>query len=272
MDRSRWGGRVFPAVCTAAGITALILCASARADALGDLRAKLASLDGRAPIQATLTVETTTVSKKENAGKPQTAQARLELRAGDGLSVHVDAATLQQAATELAAATTNATHPTPALSLLRSSVDPVTLAELLSEGPHLLRKLSPATAATVTATTLWGKPAQELTVSLPAPKSSDIKLKDFSDSFSIWLDTGGVPLAASEQTQGKGCFLFLCMRVAESASYTFEVAGGRLLASKLSTEHKQSGLGQDSDTHTVYTLEVQSPAGSTARAGIRRQD
>lgn len=238
-------------------VPAMLLAANAHADTLTDLRAKLASLDGEAPIHAMLTVKTSTVNKKENGGKPQTAEAQLDMQAGDGLSLHVSQATLHQAATELAAAATNADQPTPTVSLLNRSVDAMTLAHLLAEGPNLLRKLAPATAATEHSTTLWGRSAQEVTVTLPAPKSSDIKLKDFSDQLSIWLGAGGVPVAASEQTQGKGCLLFVCMDVQQSSSYTLQVVGNRLVATGLTTEHKQSGLGQDSNTHTVYALQIQ---------------
>lgn len=256
MRKSRIGGRASSALAAAWMLPAMLLVTNAQADALSDLRAKLASLDGQAPLQAVLTVKTTTLSKKENGGKPETAEAQLDIQVGNGLSVKVTQATLQQAATELAAAATNADRPTPVVSLLHGSVDALTLAHLLAEGPNLLRKLTPATTATVKSTTLWGQPAQEVTVALPAPKSSEIKLKDFSDMFSIWLDGDGVPIAAAEQTQGKGCMLFLCMHVQKSASYTLQVVGNRLVATGLSIEHKQSGLGQDSDTHTSYTLQI----------------
>lgn len=253
----RIGGRTLTVVAVSLFVLAALFAANARADGLSDLRAKLASLDGQTPIHATLTVKTSTTSKKENGGKPQTAEARFDIQVNDGLSLHVSQNTLHQAATELAAATTNADVPTPTVALLNRSVDAMTLAHLLNEGPNLLRKLAPATTATAKSTSLWGHSAREITVTLPAPQSSEIKLKDFSDQFSIWLDAGGVPIAASEQTQGKGCMLFLCMDVTESASYTLQVVDRRLVATSLSTEHKQSGLGQDSDTHVIYTLQVQ---------------
>lgn len=257
MCGSRMGGRVLAAFAVSSFMLAALFAASARADTLTDLRAKLASFDGQTPIHAALIVKTRTARKKENGGKPQTAEAQVGIQAGDGLSIHVEQATLRQAAAELAAASTNADHPTPTVALLNRSMGAVTLEHLLNEGPNLLRRLAPATAATAKSTTLWGRPAQEVTVTLPAPKSSEIKLKDFSDQFSVWLDAAGVPIAAAEQTQGKGCMLFLCMDVMESASYTLQIVARRLVATSLSTEHKQSGLGQDSDTHTIYTLQVQ---------------
>lgn len=257
MYESRIVGRVIPALAILLFVLAALFAANAHADALSDLRAALAGLDGQAPVHATLELKSTTVNKKENGGKPQSAEAQLDVEAGDGLSVHVEQGTLRQAATELAAATTNAGHPTPTVALLNRSVDPLVLEHLLAEGPNLLRKLAPATAASKKSTTLWGRPAREITVTLPAPKSSEFKLRDFSDEFSIWLGADGVPVAATEQTQGKGCMLFLCMQVAESTSYTLQVVAKRLIATRLTVEHKQSGLGQDSDTHTTYVLQIQ---------------
>lgn len=250
----------------------VLFATGAHADALSDLRTTLAALDGDSPIQATLDVKSTVVNKKENGGKPESAEARLDIQAGDGLSLHVQQTTLQQAATELAAAATNTDHPTPMVGLLNRHLEPITIAHLVSEGPNLLRLLGPATTATVKSTTLWGKPVHELEVSLPKPKSSNFKLKDFSDTLSVWMDTKGVPIAAAEQTHGKGCLLFLCMDVTESSSYALEVVAGRLVATTLTTDQKQNGLGQDSDTHITYTLQVQQAANTAAPAAISKPD
>lgn len=243
---------------------ALLLAAGAHADALSDLRATLAGLDGHTPIQATLDVKLTTTSKKENGGKPVSAETRLEIRAGDGLSVHIAQATLQQAATEAAAVATNADHPAPTVALLNNGVDPVTLEHLVSEAPNLLRVLAPATTASVKSTTLWGQPVRELSVTLPQPKSANVTLKDYSDVLALWLDAQGIPLASSEQTRFKACLLFLCAHTASSANKTLQVVNGRLVATRQTTDQQLSGLGQDSDTQTLYTLQIQpAPAAAT---------
>lgn len=251
----------------AAPCVALLLATGAHADALSELRATLAGLDGHVPIQAVLEVKLTTTSKKENGGKPVSADARVDIHAGDGLSVHIAQATLQQATTEAAAAATNADHPAPTVALLNNGVDPVTLDHLVSEAPNLLRALAPATTASVKSTTLWGKPVRELSVTLPQPKSANVTLKDYSDVLTLWLDAQGIPLASSEQTKFKACLLFLCAHTASSASKTLQVVNGRLVAISQTTDQQLSGLGQDSDTQTVYTLQIQpTPAAATTTA------
>ena len=235
------------------------------ADALSDLRATLSSLSSQAPLAATLDVKSSTTSKKENDGKPELAEAHLDIQAGDGLSVHIDKTTLQQADTELQAAVGDADYPTPTAELLGNSVDALTIEHLVSRGPALLRMLASATAATASSTTLWGQPARELVIPLPPPKSKNVSLKDYQRTVSVWLDAAGLPLAYSDHTQFKACLLFFCATADNTESDRLEVVNGRLVAAMTTRDRKMSGLGQDSDTHIVYLLNVKtaSPAAGT---------
>ena len=268
MYPGRGGRPTAPRITTtllATSCIALLLAAGAHADALSDLRATLATLQGHAPIQATLDVKLTTTSKKQNSDKPVSANARLKIQAGDGLSVHIAQVTLQQAATEAAAAATNADHPAPTVALLNNGMNPATLDHLVSEAPNFLRVLALATAVSVKSTTLWGEPVRELSVTLPKPKSANLTLKDYSDVLTLWLDAQGILVASSEQTKFKACLLFLCAHTASSASKTLQVANGRLVATRQTTDQQLNGLGQDSDTQTVYTLQIQpAPAAATS--------
>ncbi|MDE2139978.1 MAG: hypothetical protein KGJ17_05670 [Gammaproteobacteria bacterium] len=254
---------IVPATLLVAGLG---LGSAVHADALSDLRMTLSKLSSQAPLQATLDVKSSTTSKKENGGKPELAEAHFAVQVGDGLSVHVGKTTLHLADTELQAAVGDADYPTPTAELLGNSVDPLTIEHLVARGPALLRLLASATAATASSTSLWGQPARELVIQLPPPKSKNVSLKDYQRTVSVWLDAAGMPLAYSDHTQFKACLLFFCATADNTESDRLEVVNGRLVASMTTRDRKMSGLGQDSDTHIVYLLNVKtaSPAAGTA--------
>ncbi|MDE2071056.1 MAG: hypothetical protein KGJ04_07330 [Gammaproteobacteria bacterium] len=255
-------------VCATLLLAGLAPETAARADALNDLRTTLSKLSSQAPLQATLDVKSSTTSKKENGGKPELAEAHFTIQVGDGLSVHVGNTTLQLADTELQAAVGDADYPTPTAELLGNSVDPLTIEHLVARGPALLRLLASATVAAASSTTLWGQPARELVIQLPPPKSKNVSLKDYQRTVSVWLDAAGVPRAYSDHTQFKACLLFFCATADNTESDRLEVVNGRLVASMTTRDRKMSGLGQDSDTHIVYLLNVRtvSPAAGTAES------
>lgn len=238
---------------------ALLGSPAAHADALGELRATLSKLPAPANLNARLTVTSTTTSKNVNGGKPVSGAATIEIQADPGLSLHFAPALLAQGYAESRATQTNADAPTPVLTLLRDALQPLHVADLIEAGKYLLTATAGATTATAKATTLYGAPVRELTMALPQPKSADskVKLKDFSDQVSVWLNADGVPVAYSEASSGEGCLLFLCIHANEQQSATFAMIGGCLVMTARTTERKQSGLGRDSDTRSVYTLAVQ---------------
>ncbi|HKV97652.1 MAG TPA: hypothetical protein VJR90_09205 [Gammaproteobacteria bacterium] len=255
---------VISAVLLAAGIAPEI---AAHADALSDLRTTLSKLSDQSPLEATVDVKWSNVNKKENSGKPQSATVLFDIELGSGLRMHFSSASLQQADTELQAAIGDADHPTPTVALLGNDVDPLTMEHLLTRGPALLRLLANASAATVSETTLWGQPARELLVQLPQPKSKDVSLKDYQRTVSIWLNADGVPLAFTDHSQFKACLLFLCATTDSTESDRLDVVNGRLVATLVSRDQKLSGLGQNTDSHIVYTLIVQAAKPATKAAG-----
>lgn len=240
----------------------------AHADTLSDLRAALHALAPLSSLKATLDVKSTTTRKKVNGGKPVSGEAKIGVQVGDGLSLHFAPALLHRAHAELTAAATAAV-PTPTASLLKNAVDPTRVVNLVEAGPWLLNAMSGATTASVEATTLFGAPARKLTMTLPQPKSTDssIKLKNYTDVVSVWLNADGIPIAYSEASGGEGCLVLLCMHAKEQQTATFTMIGGCLVVTSRTTGQKTSGLGQGSDTHNVYTLAVQQARCAPASPG-----
>ena len=235
--------------------------APANAEVLTALHAKLAALHAPVTADATLDIHTTTLNKKAHGGKPSQARARIGIQMGaDGLAIHVAPALLAAAAAELKAQAVNADTPTPVVDLLGNAGNPVRVARLLQMAPALLNDTATAQVTGVKASNFHGTPAQELSLSVPQPKSTGGigDFKDFSDVLTIWLGADGVPLGYQGDTRFQVCKLFLCMHFTQSVATTLKLVNGCLLAATRSTEQKTSGLGQDSDTRTTYALQVQS--------------
>ncbi|MGB9429255.1 MAG: hypothetical protein WCC11_05175 [Gammaproteobacteria bacterium] len=231
------------------------LAAAAHADELADVRASLQGLENRAPIHGTLDVQSTTIKDKSGPGKSQTANLQLEIQAGDGLSIHLAAALLQQINTEKSAHGADPDQPALTADLL-AQVNPLQVEDIVSAAPMLLRALVSAASPVVKPAKLWGSPVQELSVKLPPPvsKKDSADMKDYQGGMLLWLDAKGVPLAYQQTMHAKFCKFFLCVTVDELENGTLRVIDGRLVTVTLIQEHKQSGLGQGSDTHIVYNL------------------
>lgn len=236
----------------------------ARADALTDLRTTLRGLDAPTRINAVLDVQAQMTRGKGDSAKQHSAHLQLNIQASDGLGIQLSPALLQQVAAEKAAHAADPDHPAPTADLL-DQTGPWQIENIVSVAPMLLRVLAGAESLSVKPSQLYGQSVQELSMKLPPPvsKSDSSNLKDYASTASVWLNSKGVPLAYAYSMHGKFCKFFLCVTVSQNQSGSLQVIDARLVAMTTIQENKQSGLGQDSDTHTVYTLQIQ-PAPATA--------
>ncbi|MGH8414201.1 MAG: hypothetical protein ACRESX_05670 [Gammaproteobacteria bacterium] len=236
----------------------ICLAVNAHADPLTDLRTTLKGLDSQAAIKATLDVQSTVTGSKSDSSKPRSAHLQLAIQAGDGLGLQLSPALLQQIGAEQAAHAADPSHPTPTADLL-SSIGPMQIEHMVSAAPALLRTLQGAGTPVIKQTVLEGEPVQELSLNLPLQASKEEKssVKDYQDKLVLWITLKGIPQAYQETTHAKFCKFFLCVTVDDMHSGWLQVIDGRLVTVKLTREQKQSGLGQDSDTHTVYNLQLQ---------------
>lgn len=242
----------------ASTITSAGLCTNAHADVLTDLRTTLQALDTHTNINGVLDVQTQVTHGKADSTKQHSAGLQLNIQAGDGLTMQLSPGLLQQVAAEKAAHAADPNHPAPTADLLNQT-GPWQIENIVSVAPMLLRMLANAESPNIKPAQLYGQPVQELSVKLPPPvsKSDASNLKDYASTVSVWLGVKGVPLAYAYSMQGKFCKFFLCVTVSQSESGPLRVIDGRLVAMTMIQENKQSGLGQDSDTRTVYTLQIQ---------------
>lgn len=246
---------------------------SAQADALSGLRITLQGLNAHTAINGVLNVQSDATRGKADSAKQHSAHLQLNIQASAGLGIQLSPALLQQIAAEKAAHAADPDHPAPTADLL-DQTGPWQIENMVSVAPMLSRLLTGAESLSVKPTQLYGQPVQELSMQLPPPvsKSDSSNLKDYASSASVWLNSKGVPLAYAYSMQGKFCKFFLCVSVSQSESGSLQVIDGRLVAMTMIQENKQSGLGQDSDTHTVYTLQVQPAAKTPAPIAISKPD
>ncbi|MGH8371008.1 MAG: hypothetical protein ACRESC_08505, partial [Gammaproteobacteria bacterium] len=203
---------------------ALIICLlpvrKARADELSDLHATLQNLNANTEIKGTLDVQSIKVNPKkdDDEGKDDKqkppAQLQLEIDAGNGLSMHLAPALLQQIDVEQQANADDPEKSTPTADLLRS-VGLMEVERMVSAAPGLLRGLKGAESVTSTQTQLDGASVQELSMAVPlnASKKDSSNISDYRGTMSVWLDAKGTPLAYRQTFHAKFCKFFLCMSV-----------------------------------------------------------
>ncbi|HEY1771883.1 MAG TPA: hypothetical protein VGH91_01675 [Gammaproteobacteria bacterium] len=235
-----------------------LTCASAQADALTDLTAKLKTLEAPTAVKGTLDASYDEFDAKGVADKTKSARFKLDIDGSDGLQMHLSPELVQTLSAEETANAADPEKPTPNMDLLRE-MNPLRIQHMLSAAPTLLRDLDGATGQVTKPAKLGGADVIQLTVSLPfrAPKKDSDAAKDWQDTFTVWLDSQGMPLQVQDQIHAKFCKFFLCVTVDDSYSDTLHVVGGRLVITALSQEHQQSGLGQDAHTKTTATLQLQ---------------
>jgi hypothetical protein len=260
-------GSVHAARILLSGILVAVLAvymSGAEADSLSDLRTVLQGLDAGTAIHGTLEVQSIKLNpkqddKQKNAKQTPPAQLQLAIDAGEGLGIHLSPALLQRIDAEQQANADDPEKLTPTVDLLRG-VGPMEIERVVSAAPGLLRALEGAEGVASKQAELDGAPVQELSMKLPfkASKKQRSDISDYKGSMTIWLDAKGVPLAYRQTFHGKFCKFFLCVTVDETRDGKLQIVAGRLIATSYIDESKQSGLGQDGDSKTIYSLNLES--------------
>lgn len=253
--------------------TGAIPLARAQADTLSELRSTLQGLNAQTVINGILDAQSNVLHGKADSNKPHSAHLQLNIQAGNGLDIHLSPALLQQIAAEKTSHAADPEHPAPTADLL-DQTSPWQIENIVSVAPMLLRMLADAESPSVKPAQLYGQSVQELSVKLPPPlsKSDSSNLKDYASTASVWLSSNGIPLAYAYSMQGKFCKFLLCVSVSQSESGSLQVINGRLVMMTMIQESKQSGLGQDSDSRVVYSLQVQPMSKATPPAAVSKPD
>lgn len=228
-----------------------------RADALGDLRARLNTLQAEPDINGVLDASYESYDDKGAVDKAKSAHLQLDIEADGGLSAHLNPELVQALASEEGRNSADPEQPTPLADLLRE-LSPTHLRHMLLAADTLLVLMEGATSPTTQAATLDGAPVTVLSMDLPlkASKKQSDGMKDWQDRLTVWLDAQGLPLQIEDKAHGKFCKFFFCLSFDENHAATLKLVNGRLVAVKETVERQQSGLGQDAHTKMTDTLEV----------------
>ena len=234
-------------------VAALLLASAAWADALDDLRLRLAPSSAMEPLRATALREV----RRERKDQPtQEGAVRFTLTASAaGLQIEYAPTELQRAAAEKSQ--TDPDQPQP-VSMALQNLDIAGLAAMLDAGPALLGLLEGGSLIRQSPGEYQGLPAQLLEVSLPArvPSSEMKYMKTAQSSARLWLDAAGLPLCLEHQLQLKGSFLFISFEASRIQRSRYQRAGGRWVVLREELRRTGSGLGQSGSSVTTTTLKL----------------
>lgn len=246
-----------------AGRFALLLMLAAvghaHANAVEDLRAKLADWRGAAPIAAKLSIEQNNRRGEGATAKVSADQAELVARAsGDGLQLDYNRATLARLEAESDQRSRNPEAVTPLNDLLREA-SPMRITAALSYAPSLLRKLDQATLKEERLDQRDGQQRRLLVMNVPPnmPAKDRDSIKEYSGELKIWLDDAGLPLAIEQQQNFSGRRLLISFRSANSEKLRLSPIGGRLVVIHQQREQSFSGFGESNEVRTTMQLTPQ---------------
>lgn len=243
-----------------AAATVMSMPCVAHADGLADLKGALGRMQAQTPVKATLDAKTW---RKEGEGKDSdeyAGNAAITLEDGNaGLRLHYSRELMARMDADHQASARNPNAKTPALYALRE-LGPDDLRPLVSAGDSLARQLERATFKAEKAAAWQGKPARQLTFSLPVSSLSDRDrkyVKAFEGSFDVWIGADGVPLASSLNLHGSGrAFLVVSFEFHQEEQRTYALTGDRLLVTRQESKMSNAGAGERSESRVVKTLQV----------------
>ena len=241
-------------------VTLLVLLAplSLHADALTDLRATLAQLAATTPARGAFEVTTTNKSSDEDQAIQGKASVTFEI--GDaGLRILYSKPTLMQANQEARAEATDPERQTPARAGM-GRIRALQLAEMLDSAAALSTDLLTAQLIEAKPAMYRGKPARLVAFKLSPKlsKSAAKHVKKVDAKLSVWLDDGGVPIAAERDFLVKASFMLMSFESDQKQNWTYTRAGDRLVATSYEETQKSDGMGQHNVTHVVQVVRLDS--------------
>lgn len=238
----------------------LLLTTAARADAVSDLRATLAHLQGNQPLAATMQVSST-VKEGDDASKTTRAKVQIDVSSdARGLHMGFSPTLLQRSSREAAANASNQDAPTPIQNLL-ARLSPVNVQPMVDYATELGHSLDGATLASEKNEVHDGKPTHLLVFSVPVPAeaSRQMTVKDYTGEVKVWLGADGVPVAVREVTKVTGRKLLISIEFGRATDYSLHVIGSRLVVASRHTEESHSVFGKSGVSVTDAVLTPVSP-------------
>lgn len=241
-------------------IALCFLCGAAQADGLADLKGALVRLQGTAPLKATLDSKTwrRVGEGKEMEEYTGTASVGLEYGA-QGLQIHYGKDMLARMEAEELTTAKNPNAKTPTIYAARE-FSPVELRPMISAAASLAHQLERAAYKGEKATVYYGKPARQVSFSVPVDTLSDRQrkyIKEFNGSLEVWITADGTPLASRLLLNGSGrAFVVVGFDFKSDEQNVYMLAGDRLLTVRKESKSSSSGAGEKSEDKVVKTLQA----------------
>lgn len=245
---------------TIGAFAAMLLCGPARADGLADLKAALSRLQAQTPLKATLEAKTWRRSGEGRDADEYSGSASVALEDGSqGMRLQYGRELLTRMDGEQQAMAKNPNAKTPTLYAMRE-LGPDDLRPMVSAAEGLARQLERTTFKGEKAATHNGKPARQLSFSVPVTALSDRErkyLKEFDGRFDVWIDAAGTPLASHLNLQASGrAFVVVGFDYKQDEQCPYALAGDRLLVTRKESKTSNAGAGEKSEDRVVKTLQA----------------
>jgi hypothetical protein len=239
-------------------LTVLLLlatAASARADAVADLKRTLASLRGTSAIDAAF--ESHHVNKARGrffTGNLNTHSVADIHGGADGVRVTLSHATVERLRAQRAAGRRDDADA----SEQAGDVPAAQVAELLDFAPTLQALLARAVLVGEREAPLGATPARLLAFKVPPerPRAKDVKIESNGDDLSLWIGRDGVPLAAERKAQFSVGFLFLKATGGATEKWTFARRDDRLVVTRHERASSGGAMGQTAEGTETESIAV----------------
>lgn len=232
--------------------------ASLQADTLGELKAKLDTLQGGAPLKAEVRLASTAKAEGDNGSAEAKASIGVE-EGPQGLRITWPSELIAKLGAENIAKAKDPEVKTPTRAAVEE-LDTTSVYEYLHAAEVLQRRLEQASFLGETQEVRDGVSLRKLAFKLtPKLREKDKKyVKELTASATIWLGADGVPVAAESKIHVRGrALLVISFESEESESFAFANVGGRLVVTQHQKESKGSGAGEKSERKATTVLAVE---------------
>jgi hypothetical protein len=235
---------------------AILLCGSAQANGLDDLKAALSPLQGHGALRGAYEVRETRTDLARGGKGPETTQASaLVEEDASGLSIRWERSLLRKAADESSPA--KGAGKKEALSALIAQSSAPRLSIALNYAPRLLQSLFMSQYRSERTEQWQGRPTRvvEVLISPQEVPNESVNIKENTIVAQFWLGADGVPLAASTVHTVKAKFMvFMSYEKTTREEFSFATMSNRLVVLKRDSQGKEKGPGIDNTFQNLYTF------------------
>lgn len=233
-------------------LIALTLAASARADALKDLRAALSGSSSTGTLSAKLTVTRWQRASGDKTPTEASGGATFHIADGpSGVTVSCSPAILSHKPPSVPAQNEQSLVPLLALAAHLTRVH-----SLLNHGPELLEVLEKAEVLEEKEVTWHDQPARALKLKLAFELPDSGFKADVTSTLSLLIDADGLPLASDRVTEIKAGLLMIRIKNQIRVQREYARREGRVVIVKETEETSGSGMGRQLQTKQDTALEL----------------